>query len=77
MEGPAVYQGGSVCNALTAYTDTPRRPLITPCLHQRPSHTSPIKKPLPALTPDHSPPTTHSAKGGGKWTRDTGLTVVA
>lgn len=77
MEGPTVYQGGSVCNALTLCTETPRCPLITPCLHQRHGHTSPIKKPLPTLTPDHSPPTTPSATGGGKWTRDTGLTVAA
>lgn len=72
MEGPVVYQGGSVCNELMAYTETPRRALITPSLHQRPGHTSPIKKPLPTLTPDHSPQPHTPLKGeaGGPETWD-------
>lgn len=72
MEGLVVYWGGSVCHELTAYMETPRRALITLSLHQQPGHTSSIKKPLPTLTPDHSPQPHTPLKGeaGGPETRD-------
>lgn len=50
--------------------------LLTASRHQPADTPCSFKKCLLTLTPDHSPPTTHSAKGGAKWTRDVGLTVV-
>lgn len=77
MHYPVVYRGSTVCNELIDYTETTQTSSHH-TLHAQAdlTHRCSFKKSLLTRTPDHSPPTTHSAEGGGKWTRDIDLTVV-
>lgn len=64
--------------AMSSLTTQRRRrhpPSGPPCTSQW-THKGSFKKSLVPLAPDHSPATTHSARWGGKWTRDRELTAV-
>lgn len=73
---PAACQGGRVCNELGLTLQRRRDPHQGLVGQPWDTHRSSFKTALLALTADHSPPTTHSARGEGKWPTDWRLTAV-